>query len=664
MEREVSISKGASVDKAVLRRLAQFILNRSTENIRNELYEYLIMSAIYDANKDLTKEEIISAIEKELGVAHLPPIMVDGALARLTSNKSVDTIQIQEKLKYFLSLDAKEKFSRMTQEHGRLVSTAEGKLIELVGGKYGPLTNEEKEIVLKNFRTLLGVIFSTNGFITANAILGKKEITKTRGLTEVSDLITKILDRKDNLSGIQKEVFLNYLCSPDESLSAYLYSLAQSYFLIEILNLDPECQALLKENISKKVGYLDTNVIVGLFGGGERQKAAENLIKLTTDLGIKLKFTEKTKEEFTAHVRDIKRMYQRAGQIVFKNPDKMAKIVENGFLKDYLEKKQTNSGLSYDGYFAKFGRIEALLKDKYSIEIDNNLYEEIKTHEDMEPVKKLVINYCGSKNEVVAEHDAYHILLIQDLRKKEKGDMFGPNSWFITCDSTLYYVDRNLTKKEPERIPSSIHAENWIQMISPLLSPETSNKTAKEVFIALFASRLPVLTKAVKEEDLLELQGTWMDDEDLSPEEIARIIGDNYVRKCLEDLRKAQADGKEVKISEIISPVIGKVKKEMGQKYDAQIKTFGQKYDAQINELKQGYDTRIKTLEETIKRFKFVKPLFFVGLACVILIVALGVLSAYQKVEIPYVVYISLTTFALSFILASFFGKSVLKMIK
>jgi hypothetical protein len=365
--KEVGIGKGTSADKAVLRKLAQFILNRSTENIRNELYEYLIVGVIYDANKDLTKEEIVSEIEKELGVAHLPPVMVDGALERLTSNKSVDTIQSQGKLKYFLSSAAKEKFSRMTQEHGRLVSAVEGKLIELVGGNYGSLTDEEREIVLKNFRTLLGVIFSTNGFITANAILGKKEITETMGLTDVSNLITKVLDRKDKLAEIQKEVFLNYLYSPDESLSAYLYSLAQSYFLIEILNLDPECQVLIKENVSKVVGYLDTNMIVFLVTSGEHSKAVEDLVKLSIDLGIKISFTKRTREEFMKHIESKKTVYSQKGKLTFKSYDKITPILEEGFLKDYLEKKKDNPGLTYEGYFARLAGIEALLESKYSI---------------------------------------------------------------------------------------------------------------------------------------------------------------------------------------------------------------------------------------------------------------------------------------------------------
>lgn len=661
VEKNATPAVDASVAKSALKKLAQFVLNRSTENIRNELYEYLVMSALHGTSDALTREEIVSSIQKDLGIAQVPNTLVDSALTRLAQKRDIESIQSQEKQKYFLSNTMGEKLSRITQEYGATFSAVTNKLIALVEEKHGILTDVEKTTVIQNFQSLLGTIFGTNGLITANAILGKKGISETMGLADILNLITQILERKDKLSEAQKEVFINYLNTPDENLSAYLYSLSQSYYLIEVLNLDPGCQALMRENLRKITGYLDTNLIVFSLVGGELSKAVAKLIKLSTDLGIKIKFTKRTREEFIRHIEFKKMVYSKKGEVTFKSYGKITPILEDGLLKDYLEKKKANPGLTYEGYFARLTGIEALLRNKYSIEFDENPYEEIKKHENMDKFKRLVWKYALLKPEAVAEHDAYHILLIQELRKKEKSGILGPGSWFITYDHTLYFVDKDLAREEPDRIPSSIYAENWIQMLSPLLSPEISNKTAREVFTTLFASRIPTLTKVVKEEDLLELQGTWIDDEDLGPEDLAEVIGDSYVRKHLESLREVVAEGKEEKISEIISSMIARTQKNIKRQYGTRIERLRKEYDGKLDELKQEYDTKFG---QVIKRSKFVLPLFLVGLTCLILLPILGLVAAYQRLAISDVVYWGLTFSAILFIAASFFGMRVFDLLK
>jgi len=618
------------------------------------------MSALYDTSDALMIEEIISSIQKDLGIVQAPAILVDSALTRLAQKRGIESIRSQGKQKYFLPQTMREKFSRIIQEYDATFSAVTNKLITIVEEKHGVLTDVEKTTVIQNFQALLGTIFSINGLITANALIGGKKIVEAIELLDIPNLMTQIVEGKEKLPEIQREVFINYLYSPDENLSTYLYSLAQSYYLIEILNLDPECQALIKENVSKIVGYIDTNMIVFLITDRKRYGAVEKLIKLSTDLGIKIKFTKRTKEEFMRHIEHKKMVYSQKGKVAFKSYDKIMSIIEDGFFKDYLEKKKANPGLTYEGYFARLTGIEALLRDKYSIEFDENSYDEIKTQEDMSRVKELVVKYASLKPDKVAEHDAYHILLIQNLRKKEKSSILGPNSWFITCDSSLYYVDRDLTREEPDRIPSSVYAENWVQMISPLLPPEISNKTAKEVFTTLFASRIPPLTKFVKEEDLLELQGPWIDDEDLGPDDLAEVIGDHYVKRHVESLREARARGEEEKISEVIGPIIARTHKKIKQQYGTRIERLKKEHDTKLNQLKQEY-TR---LAREIKRYKFIKPLFLVGLIGFILIPTLGLITAYQKWVISDAVYWSLAVLALFLIGSSFFGRIVFKYLK
>lgn len=161
------------------------------------------------------------------------------------------------------------------------------------------------------------------------------------------------------------------------------------------------------------------------------------------------------------------------------------------------------------------------------------------------------------KGDSVAEHDAFHIILIQELRKKEVGDILGPNYWFLTHDRSLFFVEKQFGKYE--KFPSSIYIDNWVQLISPLLAPEQT-KNARDVYSSLFGSRLPMLTRAIDEDVFLAYQGKWMDDEDLTPEDVARIIGNRYIKDRYEEIRE---EGKQITEEErnmIIQPLIEELK--------------------------------------------------------------------------------------------------------
>jgi len=101
-------------------------------------------------------------------------------------------------------------------------------------------------------------------------------------------------------------------------------------------------------------------------------------------------------------------------------------------------------------------------------------------------------------------------------------------------------------------------------LISPLLAPEQT-KDARDTYASLFASRLPMLTKTIDAAVFLAYQGKWMDDEDLEPNDVARVIGNRYVKDYYE---KAKEEKKRLTKEErdmIIQPTIEEVKSEKNE---------------------------------------------------------------------------------------------------
>lgn len=97
----------------------------------------------------------------------------------------------------------------------------------------------------------------------------------------------------------------------------------------------------------------------------------------------------------------------------------------------------------------------------------------------------------------MAKHDAFHLLLIKKLRELNEGDVFGPIFWFLTMDNTLYNAETRFYKPT---IHSSIIADRWIQIITPLLSPAFMSD-AKEAYLGLLSSRLPISAQIIDEDD-------------------------------------------------------------------------------------------------------------------------------------------------------------------
>lgn len=551
----------------LLRRLSAFVLNRSTDDMRSEIHEYLIMIALQDNeyNTGMTKAEIIASIEKELKIDKFPYLLIESALARLKDKRLIEIIHNRRGILYFLSQDQRNKINLLEKQQFQTIINVKRKLIEKIEQVKGFHVDMDLEIIFNIFLDFLATTLNSLGAQCCFAIIGSRgkdlDILKPINIPQIlNDNISKIEDKEMRES--IKRSFIEYLDDPDEDLSNYLYSLAQSYFIIHVLHLDPECESCTKSSLQCKKIYIDTNVIVyALVGEKKVAKAVDAALKLTNDLNINIMFSKRPAQEFGYLVSDAIRKLGKNPIVPDNRFDKFRNELKDGFLKDFLQKKKENPNLTFNRYADRLEEIESILKNRYSAIYDNNAYDEILKDSDLSQLKQIVVDegvrFGLFKGDSVAEHDAFHIILIQELRKKEVGDILGPNYWFLTHDRSLFFVEKQFGKYE--KFPSSIYIDNWVQLISPLLAPEQT-KNARDVYSSLFGSRLPMLTRAIDEDVFLAYQGKWMDDEDLTPEDVARIIGNRYIKDRYEEIRE---EGKQITEEErnmIIQPLIEELK--------------------------------------------------------------------------------------------------------
>jgi len=576
-----------SYDLKVLQRLSAFVLNRTTNDLRSELQEYLVMMALSEdeENKGMTRPEIVSFIEKDLKVEKFPDPIIKSAIGRLKEKRFIETVHGKGGDLYLLSQDKRNTIRLMREQYSQTVTRVREKLAKKIGKIIGtPVDMSVESSIFIKFQKFLGTILSNLGAECCFAIVGSRgiELPSLKSI-KILELLDDILGtiKDEELRNAAKQAFLEHISEPDDDLSDYLFSLAQSYFIIHVLHLDPECQSYTTESLQRKKVYIDTNVIVHSLTGTKRGTKAVNMaLKLTKDLKVGIAFSKRTKQEFDKLVEDSRRTFGKDPKVPKTRFEKLHNELEDGLLKDFLIRKQKNPNLTFDRYVDRLEEIEAVLKNRFSVIYDDNVYGEIFKDPNLPQLKKIVadegVRFGLFKTDFVAEHDAFHILLIQELRKKEIEDVLGPNYWFLTHDRSLYFVEKRFGKYE--KFPSSIFVDNWVQLLSPLLAPEQV-KNARDTYVSLFASRLPVLTKTIDEDVFLAYQGKWMDDEDLTPQDVARVIGNRYIKDHYEKIKEEEKKITEEERDMIIQPVIEEIKsqKKEREKLKQKVASLGQR---------------------------------------------------------------------------------------
>jgi len=548
----------------VLTKLAAFVLNRETNEFRSELYEYLVMMALSDEKENLgfRKKKIISQIETDLQVENFPSLIINDALLGLEKKGYIKKVNEKEDAIYFLTQDEKTRIELMNKLFSNTLTQVRVTLRKRMGEKGIVLDMNEEAQVFARFRSFLSLSLQSLGKeCCASLINSHGQNTISFEPTDVVDDLKQALKSVEDMQmrKIQETVFLEYIKNPDDGLSDLLYSLAQSYFFINILHLDPECQQLTCESLKLKKVYLDTNIV--LHAIVSQDKSVDKALKLTHSLGIKTLISKRTKDEFLGLLSRRRQIFGRDPDISSERFEKVKDALEDNLLKDFLSKKKKDPSLTFEMYSDRLKEITAILKNRYGTEEDDNehkdIYENIAMPSLIESVTLAGKRYGLFKNENVAEHDAFHILLIQEQRKSSEGDILGPVSWFLTHDRSLYMAEKIVEKNLP--LPASIYVDNWVQLLSPLIAPKQT-KDVKEAYVSLFASRLPIIKGVIDEEIFSKFQGKWMDDEDLSPAEIARVLGNRYIKDYIEsnedfEANKIPEEEKEKIVQSIITEV-------------------------------------------------------------------------------------------------------------
>ena len=189
--------------------------------------------------------------------------------------------------------------------------------------------------------------------------------------------------------------------------------------------MDPSAEILTKPEFEKKVIFLDTNSLMGILCVNcYNHKTATELFNLSRELGVKFSVTSMT-------LKELKTVLDRSNEryALLNVPARILKRVNDEFISSYAYEKDVNASLTWQKYYERMSEPAFMLTKDFGIEIVNvdgvevaeGKFFEIVTNEVSKVWKELRYN---SKEDDIAEHDAFHLLYIKKLREDDKRNNF------------------------------------------------------------------------------------------------------------------------------------------------------------------------------------------------------------------------------------------------
>jgi len=333
----------------------------------------------------------------------------------------------------------------------------------------------------------------------------------------------------------------------DETIQL-LNVVARNFLYFQLLNLDPECRLFEKEAFSKKVLLLDTNFVMKLlFVSEPGHQAAVRCALLSRELGVQLRFTKRTKQEFLDQLIESNKRFKK---LRVTKIDTLSSL-SDGVIASYAFEKQKKPILKWNDFFYKYRAFETVL-NKWGIFEFKEALPPLKVYENgsKDPVTGYVLacwhNLTGRiKSETVAEHDAYHLLLIRRLRAAKPSGMLGPQFWFLTFDSSLLCVDKAVNEVIGNKydLPSSIELWAWIELIAPYVAPKVSGELGVQGFSNLMKTQLSLLPATIDVKKLIAVQTPEVNFDLFSREQIEAVLSDRFVEEHLRKLVWARQTG-------------------------------------------------------------------------------------------------------------------------
>ena len=575
-----------------LRRLAHIMVGTES-NIVDSVLEFLIEQTLLDKGKS-SRKELVRGIQ-DVFLLKFTILEIESILLKLVKAGKLKNFNE----KFGLEVSLAEELRKINFETKKFEEKIFNDWILLISNKYHEITEENKKILIHDLQIYLNKIFLKNG--AECAVLIYPDDQKIDGfIKEFSDkkLEELLPARPAQILEIQKIEFPLFLRETDDNKKKYFASILDGTFAYNIIQIDPKTRQFLSSDFKNYTLYLDTNILYSLFDLENSQHATTigKAVNAARSFGIKVRVSKQTIEE-------MKRSIESKGEALLESLPIKREFAEIGanlseeenFITAYW-RAYYKTGISKQDFIQKFSHVAELLKDKL-IPIDQNFVNF--SSEEMEKEKRtLNASIPSRKPNNVAEHDAYHRLLIKYLRKESDIKQSSERYWFLTLDTQLLiYAEKTREKGEA---PFSIFPHQLLQLLRPFTKRTDDYDAA---FIELFSrpqikSAQGILPNNLAEKILAKISSF----NDISPElALSIMMNSNFIATIIKENNEVVVEQKITEEVEIqLAIELKQLKKRMEaleeERLKERIKLEGLDETRKDSENKEKEINRLKTI--------------------------------------------------------------------
>lgn len=561
-------------EREIIIRMSQYIFSDESVDLQNNIQNTLIELTLFqEYPNSLHFSQFNGKFDDFFGIINFPSGLLRVILRRLCSEKRVYV----DSGKYILNEDRYKEYIPIIEEKKKILLYIDKK-IENICKDFSYL-KENYEIVIEILYSLLVGLFRNGSQNIVKGILKKPDDFFTfSSVIEIFEDVVKDYGIVEKKYKDELRLCYNKLLEDDNIINEIISIVATNFLNYELLNIDPEFNIIEQSSFSKKRIILDTNVIISLLVSySGNHSVTNNLISILSDIGIDIVYTTKTINEYIGVLEKANALYRKLANVRLD----VLKKVNNLFIKAFIAEQISNPGLTWHGYYLSHRQIEKNLSkynihtlnvDKYEENIlaDDEFYNIIIDH----VTKESIMN----KRYKVAEHDAFHMILIREMRKEEIIDIMGPNNWFLTYDRTLINVDNKINEEIGTfEYPSSMMVLSYFELIMPFIGPEIKYTEEKKAFTELLKTNFALLDAGISSQLLIDLMGEWLNYDSLSTSEIEEILSDKQILQYWSKMNMVKEEKEKTQtkdeLSTIIEQKVSKVLDEKLQEKEIELET-------------------------------------------------------------------------------------------
>jgi len=533
-----------SSQKEAFQDLLQYVFDKEALEARDRLHASIVEMVMYIKDKPLDRKTIKNEIKNQLGL-DFEQSVIDEAINTLLSNAFIK--EVKEKGCYFVEFSRKKKLNEIIRERRAILISLESKFVSTIKKLAERLTPDQERYALEIFYQFCVKLFASN----SNLLIGilqctEKDIELIKNYEPAESILQETMSSisDDKIKTVFFKTVIEVL--DDDNILQLLAEIARNYLYFRILNLDPICKSLQKDILSKKVLMVDTNFIMSLvLPNRSAHKAAFQCVSLCQKLGVELRFTQRTVQEYFDQLSQSEERFKKL------HVRKLGILValDDDFIAEYGVELQKRGHLDWSDFVRKLRLIKNILA-KYKIseysKIEADL--DVASLDSKGSVKDWVIKCAAQagniKNDRVAQHDSYHLLLIRKLRETvdRSNSLLGPSFWFLTFDRSLLCADKAINDIlcRPRDLPSSIECWALTEMMMPFVSGSVLGATSHEAFSQLMRTEFRVLPTKISTKKLIDIQTSKINLDNYTAEEVKTIVDDEFVTKYRNEVMGAR----------------------------------------------------------------------------------------------------------------------------